>query len=135
MPEVPSAPTAAFQPIDPFGGSEVFTVTKVVNVSQLQHEISVRTGIEYSAALSVEFFDQPVGKNNPGTLFVTPSGVNRREVSDVIDAHVPSANFGKTPQQMNTEGIMDKLLKGKSLSQAEITDLVQVLAAKNAQSS
>jgi len=135
MSEVANAPVAAFQPIDPFGGSDVFAVTRTVNVSQLQHEISVRTGTECSAALSVEFFDQPVSKNNPGTLFVTPSGVNRREVSDVIDAHVPSANFGKTPQQMNTEGIMDKLLKGKSLSQAEITDLVQVLAAKNAQSS
>lgn len=135
MPEVASAPVAAYQPIDPFGGSMVFDVTKAVNVSQLQHEISVRTGAECSAALSVQFFNQPVGANNPGTLFVTPAEVNRHEVSDVIDAHVPNPNFGKTPQQENTEGIMDKLVKGTSLSQTEISDLVRVLAAKNAQSS
>lgn len=105
------------KPVDnPLWGGDVASikVTRDVNLPQLLWEIDEKLGdrTKYHVVLETSKDDQPVSAKNPLLVHVHPGDTDMRTVNSVVKAHVPDADWGKSEEQKEIEGLKARLLEG-----------------------
>jgi hypothetical protein len=118
---VPPTPEEIAQE-DPFGDSKQFSVNKLVNVMQLQDELSEATGMTISLSLI-----WPQGASE-GVLHVSPGAVDGRTVVGKIRAHESDPLYGLTEVERVRAKVMEKVRGGQKLDPEEMTLALQALA-------
>lgn len=127
----------------PFGGNSVrLAVTREINVSQLQDEITQRTKTEVQVVLLVDDPDHIASKANPATLYVSPGNLSERVLQAVVEQHVahkvaPAPTVGVDPATTGgfnvatlpaeAQALVEKLKDGKDLKASESSDLLRAL--------
>ncbi len=127
----------------PFDGNSIhLAVTREINVSQLQEEISQRTRSEVEVALKVDDISHIASKDRPATLFVSPGSLNERVVQTVIENHVakqvgqaqpsPSSQddapgFNVETLPADAQELVQKLADGKDLKASESSNLLRAI--------
>lgn len=96
----------------PIPGSTAFKVTKMVNLGQLEAELSTALGAPSLQAVLVGPQDrnQPLDETNYYVLWLMPSSANEMTVYRVIADHQPDQNWGVPTVVRDFEVVWQKLL-------------------------
>jgi hypothetical protein len=101
-PVTPTPPAPSQNNTPPYANAIQFTVTKPINLTQLEDEIEAALASTVTnISLSGSTYTPPpssISSANPATLWVVPNTLNETAVQTVINNHVANPNYGM-PQQ------------------------------------
>lgn len=127
----PSSTGSGAQAPNPFPGlpSLTFTVTKVINQTQLDDEISAAVGQTVVIAASGYNPLLPISSSNPATLWVRPNTVSSTTVQNTINAHVADPNYGTPAHILAFNNVMQAVVANEEivLTSQQIQDAVKGL--------
>lgn len=110
------------EPVDPFGDSKTFQVTKPVNLCQLLDEINA--ALDFTVQVIMTGPSVP-SEDNPGTLYVSPGTIDGRTIAGKIKGHDPDPYYGMTEAQVTELKIVEKIHNGEVLTPEELTIALQ----------
>lgn len=110
------------EPIDPFGDSKTFQVTKPVNLCQLLDEINA--ALDFRVQMIMSGPSEP-SEDDPATLYVSPGQVDGRTVQGKIKGHDPDPYYGMSEQEIAELKIVAKIRAGEVLTPEELTTALQ----------
>jgi hypothetical protein len=99
-PVVPTPPGPSQNNTPPYANALQFTVTKPINLTQLEDEIEAALAATVTN-ISLSGYTPPpssISSGNPATLWVVPNTLNSSAVQTVINNHIANPNYGM-PQQ------------------------------------
>lgn len=129
---------------DPFDGNSIhFPVTRRIDVTRLQEEISTRIKSQVMVSLSLDAIDHIASEEHPAVLFISPKNVNERVVREVVKVHVagpppqtgseagapqvPSNTINPALLPDEVQPLVEKLREGKDLKTSEASDLLRAV--------
>lgn len=116
-------------PAQPFwdGNAKSLKVTKKVNPIQLLDEIEDRLGdpSRYQVVMQVDDPKTGVSTDNPLTVHVHPADTDMHAVREVVKAHTPDPDYGKSKADLEREGLVQRLRDGNDLALPELNKILR----------